>query len=385
MKKLCVIIPSLRFGLRYWQYILEPVARLDIDVEVITALPPSEPGELPLQKIPGRWITIRRKADGLEAGVMYVSPRLISTLVRLRPDVILVTEYTVATAYAIVAGKILGSPVIIMQEHKSAPGLCKRIYRRLLASQVDCIIANTDAAKKEVMTTLGVSESKVRQFPMLVPPDCGDVIKKPVSLPAVYARPLLLFVGQLIARKNVQALLDAMHMLKGWGCSCSLWIVGNGPLRQELESSVHHLQLDDRVVFVGQLPYESTGFAYREADIFVMPTLFDYRSVSVLEAMRFGKPILVSVADGNATDMMRAGENGYVFDPHRAEEIACLTRRFIENPSLIRSMGDSSTQIIASHTPAAAAKQLADAVAFVEEERNQRTGPKPHRRKTSRH
>lgn len=49
-------------------------------------------------------------------------------------------------------------------------------------------------------------------------------------------------------------------------------IVGDGPLRQQLEKSARDLSIASRVAFSGRLPYESIGFAYQEADIFVMPT-----------------------------------------------------------------------------------------------------------------
>ena len=65
--------------------------------------------------------------------------------------------------------------------------------------------------------------------------------------------------------------------------------------------------------FFRHVPYEGIGHLYAECDVFVMPTLSDYRSVSVLEAMRFGRALIVSRRDGNAGETARHGDNAFLF------------------------------------------------------------------------
>jgi glycosyltransferase involved in cell wall biosynthesis len=316
------------------------------------------------------------RQGGFDKGFILISPRLIGLLRRLRPDVILVAEYTMATAYAVIAGRLLGVPVVVMQEHSARrlyrPGRLKRLYRRALVAGVDFFIANTQAAAAEVRTALGVEDRRIVEVSLLVPPERDDLTRRPVQLPVPNVRPLLLYVGQLVPGKNVRMLLDALHILVLADCPCSLWIVGEGPLRSELESLARERQLESRVEFLGSIPYESIGFAYQAADIFCMPTLSDYRSVSVLEAMRFGKPILDSAGDGNVTDLVCPGENGFVFDPRDAEEIARLVRRFIDEPELLVSMGRRSEAIMRSRTPAAAARRVCEVIELVLSTRRRR-------------
>jgi hypothetical protein len=62
--------------------------------------------------------------------------------------------------------------------------------------------------------------------------------------------------------------------------------------------------------------------------------------------------------------MISPGENGYILDPHEPTEIAKCMRVFIDNPNVISSMGFKSQDLIAYHTPEAAAEFLAQVQSF---------------------
>ena len=83
------------------------------------------------------------------------------------------------------------------------------------------------------------------------------------------------------------------------------------------------LQLSN-VLFTGAIPYEDTALYYSLADIFVMPSLEDKWSLVVPEAMSLGLPILCSIYNGCWPELVREGENGWVFDPQKPEEL-CST------------------------------------------------------------
>jgi glycosyltransferase involved in cell wall biosynthesis len=83
-----------------------------------------------------------------------------------------------------------------------------------------------------------------------------------------------------------------------------------------------------------------------------------------VEAMMVGKPILCSQWAG-AVEMVVNQENGYVFDPHEPEKLAKLMRDFLENPVLIKQMGEKSKQIMKEHTPETVSQSLAKIIEFV--------------------
>ncbi|HEY9707838.1 MAG TPA: glycosyltransferase, partial [Oculatellaceae cyanobacterium] len=98
------------------------------------------------------------------------------------------------------------------------------------------------------------------------------------------------------------------------------------------------------------------------------PTLEDVWGLVAVEAMMFGKPILCSKW-GGAVELVVDGENGYVFDPHNPKRLAELMSQFMNNPDLIKSMGEKSKQIMANHTPEEVSNFLAEVVEFVHKER----------------
>ncbi len=106
------------------------------------------------------------------------------------------------------------------------------------------------------------------------------------------------------------------------------------------------------------VPYDAIGHVFAYCDVFVLPSLFDYRSVAVLEGMRFGMPIIDSAHDGNADDSVRDGVNGFVFEPTDLSSLTRAMREFIQRPALIEEMGARSAEVIADLTPLSAAEAL---------------------------
>ena len=63
--------------------------------------------------------------------------------------------------------------------------------------------------------------------------------------------------------------------------------------------------------------------------------------------------------------MVIEGENGYIFDPCKPEELAIAMRRFLDCPELINSMGNQSQQLISKKNPLSAAQSFVEVIYFV--------------------
>jgi glycosyltransferase involved in cell wall biosynthesis len=237
------------------------------------------------------------------------------------------------------------------------------MYRRLLTRLADGTVANTDAAKKDVESALGSSPNRVHRVCLLVPPTRDDLTRADAEIALRGTRPIFLYVGQLIERKNVAALLDAAAMLQRDGLTFSVWIVGDGPLSSALARNARHQGLSHCVRFIRSIPYDAIGHLYSFCDVFVMPSLYDYRSVAVLEAVRFGKPVIDSSRDGNSDDSVRNGRNGFIFEPSDTARLAWAMRQFIESPRLTAEMGRRSAESLSDQTPASAAAALRNVLA----------------------
>jgi glycosyltransferase involved in cell wall biosynthesis len=294
-------------------------------------------------------------------------------LVRSHARVVISDEYGIVTLLTLLVARILGRPALVFQEHVarnavplSAVDIC---YRRLIGRLASGFLANTTAARDEIVRVLRVDRAKVFQVMTLVPPDRHELCRVPLTIDPPSTRPLFLFMGQLIVRKNVEAILRASRFLKAQGLAFEVWIGGKGIDEVRLREIASHLRLDDVVRFIGPVPYASIGFVYEACDVFVMPSNADYRSVAVLEAMRFGKPVIDSAQDGNAHDCARDGFNALIFDPGDVRRLAECMRQFIDDPELASIMGARSEKIMDEHTPDSAALALIDVLTRLESAR----------------
>lgn len=99
---------------------------------------------------------------------------------------------------------------------------------------------------------------------------------------------VLSFVGSLSERKNIAGLISALAGAR----SLSLVVCGQGPLRERLEATVHELQLEDRVMFVGQVHAPASISCCTDA--LILPSFAEGFPLAVIEAAAVGTPTLLS-------------------------------------------------------------------------------------------
>jgi glycosyltransferase involved in cell wall biosynthesis len=145
----------------------------------------------------------------------------------------------------------------------------------------------------------------------------------------------LLFIGRLVYLKGVHVLLEALVGLTKSYKKISLNIVGHGPERNQLHKYCRNQNLNG-VRFVGLItkPQELLEF-YRSSHAIVVPSIFDREGrtegmpVVVLEALACGKPVLCSKV-GGIPDIVREGENGFLFEPGNISSLRETLIRFFE-------------------------------------------------------
>ncbi len=104
----------------------------------------------------------------------------------------------------------------------------------------------------------------------------------------------LLFVGRLKDGKGPHYLLEAFGQLAAEYPDLSLKLVGDGPLRPDLETQAAQLGVTDRVEFLGEVPNDELPRLYNESLAFVLPSLSEGLPRTVLEAMACGTPVVTS-------------------------------------------------------------------------------------------
>lgn len=121
------------------------------------------------------------------------------------------------------------------------------------------------------------------------------------------------FVGRLGREKSVHVLLDYWKEAIKPEDNITLMIIGEGPVREELMQQAQELGISDMVVFTGKVPHEDLPPYYAISDVYVTASLSDTNSISMLEGMCSGLPVLQRTDPLNA-DQVRDGDNGFVFD-----------------------------------------------------------------------
>lgn len=104
--------------------------------------------------------------------------------------------------------------------------------------------------------------------------------------------PVVLFVGRLVEGKRPKDAIEAVSRLPD-ELNVKLYVVGDGPLRSELEEKVNRNNVD----FLGQIPYEEMPAVYRSGDVLLLPSRTEGLPRTVLEAMASGVPVVVSNLD----------------------------------------------------------------------------------------
>lgn len=110
------------------------------------------------------------------------------------------------------------------------------------------------------------------------------------------------FVGRLIDWKALDVVLEAMRRLQGH-LPVSLEIIGDGPMRDNWQTLTERLDLGSVVKFSGWLSQEACAARLQQADVFVLPSLFECGGAVVLEAMAVGLPV-IATAWGGPTDYL---------------------------------------------------------------------------------
>lgn len=152
----------------------------------------------------------------------------------------------------------------------------------------------------------------------------GAALRRELGIPENAG--VLLSVGDLNKNKNHRAVLEALAGMENR--NLHYVVCGRGPLKEELEAFAREKGLGDRVRFMG---YRNDVPAfYAMADVFVFPSFREGLSVSVMEAMASGLPIVCSRIRGN-TDLVEDGVNGFLVDPGEPRSIAAAVLRLYDS------------------------------------------------------
>ncbi|WP_279606741.1 glycosyltransferase [Sphingobium yanoikuyae] len=138
---------------------------------------------------------------------------------------------------------------------------------------------------------------------------------------------MILAMGRLVPQKDYPTLLTAFAKLKG---TPVLLVLGEGPLRSELEEQARALRIADRVHLVGFRSQPDEYLAY--ADLFVLASRFEGFPNVLTEALALGRTAVATDAPGGAGEILEGGQYGYLTPVGNAEALAEALQHGLDEP-----------------------------------------------------
>jgi glycosyltransferase involved in cell wall biosynthesis len=168
-------------------------------------------------------------------------------------------------------------------------------------------------------------------------------------------RPAALMLGVVCAlrpEKGLDTLLDAFAEVRGLVPGMKLAIVGSGPCLADLQDRARALGVLPDCVFEPATPRVADWL--HAIDIFVLPSLSEALSNSLMEAMACGCCVAASRVGGNP-ELVADGETGMLFEPRDAAGLAAVLRVLVRDPVRRGKLASNAARLIHSRFPLAAA------------------------------
>lgn len=211
------------------------------------------------------------------------------------------------------------------------------LWRKSYINRFDALITYSQAGTHEY-TELGFREDHIFKAPNAVAPKpTQPMVKRPSTYKA--GKPSVLFVGRLQARKNVDRLIRACAQIPPEQ-QPFLSIVGDGPMRPRLENLAREIY--PSTTFFGAQHGSELDLLFQNADLFVLPGT---GGLAVQQAMSFGLPVIVGVADGTQSDLVRE-KNGWMLADGSIDVLSTTIQEALSDIRRLRKMGAASYQIV---------------------------------------
>ncbi len=231
----------------------------------------------------------------------------------------------------------------------------KKTILPYLFNLADAILVSSTPGKKMV-ETIGIPEHKVIITPSVVDNDWWqkEVNKiNPLEVKQKWGIPLdafvILYVAKLQPWKRPQDLLQAFAKLTDQ--NIYLVFAGNGSLFDDLQKEAVDLGVANRVIFLGFVNQSQLPSVYAASDVFVLPSEYEPFGVVVNEAMICGCVVITSDRVGAHYDLIKSGENGYVYPCGDIDELVSLLNKLSGDRQLREKLKENGQKRMQTWSP----------------------------------
>lgn len=219
--------------------------------------------------------------------------------------------------------------------------------RDYIYQHADAIVAANQFAY-DALLRIGIPEERIHKLTPGV--DLARFQPRPkrtdlVERYGLQDKKVLLTVARLYPRKGHKIVLQALPKVLSEVPGLKYVIAGEGPEKDNLQALTRELQLQDTVIFAGDIGHDEICDFYNLCDVFVMVNRLDEEGGDVesfgmvfTEANAVGKPVIGGRSGGTAEAVI-PGQTGFLVDPKNADELADRLVLLLKNDELSRRMG----------------------------------------------
>ncbi|HHV61228.1 MAG TPA: glycosyltransferase family 4 protein [Firmicutes bacterium] len=230
----------------------------------------------------------------------------------------------------------------IIERTRGTPmGVLFAALESALASRTDCVITISEALRKEYLSMKGTSQERVVCIPNGIDisrfKQASEMARRNGGLrgDCRIGRVHVGTIARLIPAKGVDVFIKAARQLLDRGMDAVFLVVGDGPQRPELEKLTQDLDIQSSVRFLGFR--DDIPAILESLDLFVLPTLSEGMSITILEAMAAGVPVVASDV-GGVSEVVINEMTGRLVPPGDVAALADAIERALGEPDKARAM-----------------------------------------------
>jgi len=219
------------------------------------------------------------------------------------------------------------------------------------AKNATLIVTISQYSLEKIKEFYTVDDAKVRIVPNGVDPEKFKSFEDQAAVRRQFGlgnEPCVLFVGSLIPRKGLPFLVEAAKkIVKEYG-ETKFIIVGEGPLRNQLQRKIEAANLSVNFRFLGNIKGDKLPAIYNCADVFVLPSIQEGQGIVLLEAQASAKP-LVAFDIGGVNETVRNGETGLLVERGSTDRLADAIVKLLSDKALREKMGANGRKFVAEN------------------------------------
>lgn len=223
-------------------------------------------------------------------------------------------------------------------------------FEKLLLEKADGLIYISDSIKEEIENRyeLSINEENSKKVHLGVEVQAVEKREKTNDIVNI------LFLGRLERRKGIHTIFEAIPTILSKYDKVNFVLAGRndivdgklGTTYQEYFTKKYKKEKwFNRVIFKGEVSEKEKDELYKNADIYLSPSLYESFGLVFLEAMNYKLPV-IGCNEGGMKELITNDLNGYLIEKENSEELASVLEKLIKNPNLITEMGSNGFKIL---------------------------------------